>query len=62
MHTQKKKNRIDACLSDKIMRAVVYTLMFALILIILYPLIYVVSSSFSCTSSFPASSCFDKYS
>lgn len=47
MHTQKKKNRIDACLSDKIMRAVVYTLMFALILIILYPLIYVVSSSFS---------------
>lgn len=47
MHTQKKKNRSDACLSDKIMRAVVYTLMFALILIILYPLIYVVSSSFS---------------
>lgn len=47
MRTQKKKNRIDLCLSDKIMRAVVYTLMFALILIILYPLIYVVSSSFS---------------
>ena len=47
MHTQKKKNRIDLCLSDKIMRAVVYALMFILILIILYPLIYVVSSSFS---------------
>lgn len=42
-----KKNKIDLCLSDKIMRAVVYTLMVLLIIIILYPLIYVVSSSFS---------------
>lgn len=45
--THKKSNKIDLCLSDKIMNAVVYTLMFLLIVVILYPLIYVVSSSFS---------------
>ena len=47
MNKTAKKNRIDLCLSDRIMRGIVYALMFLLILIILYPLIYVVSSSFS---------------
>ena len=47
MNKTAKKNRIDLCLSDRIMRDIVYALMFLLILIILYPLIYVVSSSFS---------------
>lgn len=47
MNKTAKKNRIDLCLSDRIMRDIVYLLMFLLILIILYPLIYVVSSSFS---------------
>lgn len=47
MNKTGKKNRIDLCLSDRIMQAIVYALMFLLILIILYPLIYVVSSSFS---------------
>lgn len=47
MNKTAKKNRIDLCLSDRIMRDIVYVLMFLLILIILYPLIYVVSSSFS---------------
>ena len=47
MNKTGKKNRIDLCLSDRIMRDIVYLLMFLLILIILYPLIYVVSSSFS---------------
>lgn len=47
MNKTAKKNRIDLCLSDQIMRDIVYALMFLLILIILYPLIYVVSSSFS---------------
>lgn len=45
--TRKRKNKIDLCLSDKIMNVVVYTLMIALLVVILYPLIYVVSSSFS---------------
>ena len=47
MNKTAKKNRIDLCLSDRIMQAIVYALMLLLILIILYPLIYVVSSSFS---------------
>lgn len=47
MNKTGKKNRIDLCLSDRIMQAIVYALMLLLILIILYPLIYVVSSSFS---------------
>ena len=47
MNKTAKKNRIDLCLSDRITRDIVYALMFLLILIILYPLIYVVSSSFS---------------
>lgn len=45
--THKRSNKIDLCLSDKIMNAVVYTLMILLVVVILYPLIYVVSSSFS---------------
>lgn len=47
MNKTGKKNRIDLCLSDRIMQAIVYALMLLLILIILYPLIYVASSSFS---------------
>ena len=42
-----KKNRIRLCLEDRIMYAIVKILMILLIVVIAYPLIYVVSSSFS---------------
>ena len=44
---KRNKNKIGLCTEDKIMYAVVDVLMVLLILIIAYPLIYVVSSSFS---------------
>jgi len=44
---KKKSNRIQYSTSDKILQAVVYTLVILLLLVILYPLVYVVSSSFS---------------
>ena len=47
MKTKSTTNKIELCLSDKILRAVVGAVIFVLILVILYPLIYVVSSSFS---------------
>jgi len=42
-----KKNRIRLCLEDRIMYTIVKILMILLIVVIAYPLIYVVSSSFS---------------
>jgi len=50
----KNKNKIGACLEDRIMRAVVTALMALLIVIVLYPLIYVLSSSFSSGSAVSA--------
>ena len=44
---KRNKNKIGLCTEDKIIYAVVDVLMVLLILIIAYPLIYVVSSSFS---------------
>ena len=44
---KRNKNKIGLCTEDKIMYAVVGVIMVLLILIIAYPLIYVVSSSFS---------------
>ena len=42
-----RRNKVKLCKEDKIMYAVVETLMVLLVLIVLYPLIYVLSSSFS---------------
>ena len=48
------KNRIGLCLEDRIMYAFVHTFMIFLIIIIAYPLIYVLSSSFSSGSAVSA--------
>ena len=42
-----RRNKVKLCKEDKIMYAVVETLMVLLVLIVLYPLVYVLSSSFS---------------
>ena len=44
---KRNKNKIGLCTEDKIMYAVVDVVMILLVLVIAYPLIYVVSSSFS---------------
>lgn len=49
-----KSNRINLCLEDRIMYAIVHTIMILLIIVIAYPLIYVVSSSFSSGSAVSA--------
>jgi len=51
---RKNKNRIGLCLEDRIMYAFVHTFMIFLIIIIAYPLIYVLSSSFSSGSAVSA--------
>lgn len=47
MQSSEKYTKIGMSRSDKILNAIVYTLLFLLIFIIAYPLIYVISSSFS---------------
>lgn len=42
-----KKHKIGVCLADRIMYAVVAFFMIVLLILVLYPLVYVVSSSFS---------------
>ena len=44
---KKKSNKIALCREDRILSAVVNTVMVILLIIVLYPLIYVLSSSFS---------------
>ena len=47
MKKNQKSSRIKYSTSDKILQAVVYTLVILLLIVIMYPLVYVVSSSFS---------------
>lgn len=47
INIKKKSNKIDLPLEDKIMYAVVYFFMILLIVVVAYPLIFVLSSSFS---------------